>query len=385
MGARRHEAVSANPMITALTRFVFIAAGLLGGYAVTQAVDWQEQIGLPKSYVIFLFVILGGSIGLVLGGITGRELTAAWRQLKQRIDELSGADLVLGTVGIIVGLLIAFLAIQPLRLLQPAWLSVAASVLMSIVAAYLSVSVTMTRRREFAALVPALATPDTGTAADRELLLDTSTIIDGRFVEMRRLGFMPGRLRVPRFVLGELQTLADSADDTRRSRGRRGLDLLATLPREDAIEVYEIDYSETVAVDEKLMRLAVESGATLVTVDYNLTKVARVRGIDVLNMSEAAAALRPNFLPGDRIMLKIAKPGKEPGQGVGYLEDGTMVVVSEGRGLLGSEAEVEVTSVLQTSAGRMIFAQLASADTTLAGSTSTQPEPGPVAGGSGGS
>lgn len=353
-------------MITAFTRFVFVAAGLLGGYALTDVINWQDEIGLPKSYVIFIFVILGGSIGFLLGGITGRELTAAWRQVKQRIDDMSGADLVLATVGVIVGLLIAFLAIQPLRLLQPAWLSVAASVLLSVVAAYLSVSVSMTRRREFAALVPALAKPDTETVDERELLLDTSTVIDGRFTEMRRLGFLPGCPRVPRFVLAELQTLADSADDTRRARGRRGLDLLATLPRHEAVDVYEIDYPDTVAVDEKLMRLSAESGGVLVTVDYNLTKVARVRGIDVLNLNEAAAALRPNFLPGDRIVIKIAKPGKEQGQGVGYLEDGTMVVVAEGRPMLGSETQVEVTSVLQTSAGRMIFARLAEEDTSSA-------------------
>ena len=189
------------------------------------------------------------------------------------------------------------------------------------------------------------------------MLLDTSAVIDARFVELKRLGFLPGTLRVPRFVLAELQTLADSADETRRARGLRGLDLLASLPPEDSVSVFESDYPDTPQVDDKLMRLAVDAKSSLVTVDYNLTKVARVRGIDVTNLNEAAAALRPNYIPGELMRLKVVKPGKESDQGVGYLDDGTMVVVQSGRALVGREADLEVTSVLQTSAGRMIFAR----------------------------
>ena len=207
-------------------------------------------------------------------------------------------------------------------------------------------------------MFPRLAPPELVTAKERVVLLDTSAVIDARFVELRRLGLLPGSVRVPRFVLAELQTLADSADDTRRARGRRGLDLLASLPAEDAISVFESDYPDTPQVDEKLMRLATDVRSSLVTVDYNLAKVARVRGIDVLNLNDAAASLRPTFLPGENIRLRIAKPGKEAEQGVGYLDDGTMVVVQGGRSSVGSDSDVEVTSVLQTSAGRMIFARL---------------------------
>lgn len=345
-------------MLQAITRFVLVAAGLLGGYIVGQAVDWQAQLpGLTPSYVIFLFFILGGAMGYVLGGILGRELTTAWVRTESRISEISAAELILGTVGLIVGLLVAFLAAQPLRLLQPAGLAFAVMVLLSVVCSYLAISIALTRRREFAALFPKLAPVDLVSASERLMILDTSAVIDARFNDMRKIGFMPGRVRVPRFVLAELQTLADSADDGKRSRGRRGLDLLATLPENEAVEVLEVDYPEIPGADEKLMRLTTDANALLVTVDYNLTKVARVRGIEVLNLNEAAATLRPNFLPGDPIPIRIAKPGKEPGQGVGYLEDGTMVVVQGGRDLVGSDAEVEVTSVLQTSAGRMIFAR----------------------------
>jgi len=347
-------------MLQAITRFVLVAAGLLGGYAVAQAVDWQAQLpGLDPPYVIFMFIILGGSMGFVLGGIVGRELTTAWVRVETKISEVSAGDLILGTVGLLIGLLVAFLAAQPLRLLQPTGLAIAVMVLLSIVSAYLAMSIAQTRKREFAALFPRLASTDLVTASERNVILDTSAVIDGRFQEMRKLGFMPGRIRVPRFVLAELQALADSADEGKRSRGRRGLDLLTILPEDETVEVFEVDYAEVPAVDEKLMCLAADTGAVVVTVDYNLTKVARLRGIDVLNLNEAAGALRPNFLPGDAIHLRIAKFGKEQGQGVGYLEDGTMVVVQDGRDLVGTDSDVEVTSVLQTSAGRMIFARVA--------------------------
>jgi len=350
-------------MLQAITRFLLVAAGLLGGYVVTIAVDWQEQLpGLTQNYVIFLFIMLGGAIGYVLGGIVGREMAAAWFRVETRLAETSAADIILGTVGLVVGLLVAFLAAQPLRLLQPPGLAIVMMVLLSLVTAYIGVGVALTRRREFAALFPGLAPPDLVGATERLIVLDTSAIIDARFVDMRNAGFMPGRPRVPRFVLAELQTLADSADDGRRSRGRRGLDLLTSLPEGETLDVIELDYSDLAGVDDKLMRLAANTNALMVTVDHNLTKVARVRGIEVLNLNEAAAALRPNFLPGDSMRLRVAKPGKETGQGVGYLEDGTMVVVQDGRELVGSESDVEVTSVLQTSAGRMIFARPASGD-----------------------
>ncbi len=345
-------------MIQAISRFTFVIGGLLGGFAVTRIVDWQSELGLPRYYVIFLLIILGGAIGYVLGGIVGRELTTVWLKTQRRYRETASADLVLGTVGLVVGLSIALLASAPLRLMKPEWLSVTVTVLLMITAAYISAGVALSRRRDFAAIFPRLAPPDLVSVGERAVLLDTSAVIDGRFVELHRLGFMPGTLRVPRFVLSELQTLADSADDNRRAKGRRGLDLLASLPAETSVEVFEADYPETPQVDDKLMRLAVDAKSSIVTVDYNLAKVARVRGIEVLNLNDAASALRPTYLPGENIRLRIAKAGKEAEQGVGYLDDGTMVVVQGGRSFVGRDSDVEVTSVLQTSAGRMIFARV---------------------------
>ena len=349
-------------MIQALTRFVFVTAGLLGGYAATRLVDWQNELGLPRYYVIFLLIILGGAIGYVFGGIIGRELASLWAKGEQRVRETATADIVLGSVGLIVGLLIGLLASTPLRLIKPDWFSLTATVMLMLLTAYVCVGVALTKRRDFAAMFPKLAPAELVTADERSVLLDTSAVIDGRFVELHRLGFLPGSLRVPRFVLSELQTLADSSDDTRRARGRRGLDLLATLPADDAVQVFEADYPEVPQVDDKLMRLAVDAQGSVVTVDYNLMKVARVRGIPVMNLNEAAEALRPNHLPGEVVRIKIARAGKEAGQGVGYLDDGTMVVVQGGREAIGTTTDVEVTSVLQTSAGRMIFARLADAE-----------------------
>lgn len=361
MKASGTRAAKLNSMIEAITRVFFVTGGLVGGYAATGLVDWQSELGLPRYYVIFLLIILGGAIGYVLGGIIGRELTAVWRKAEARITDTSPADLLLSTAGLIVGLLIALLVSWPLRLVRPTWLATTATVLLMLVVSNLFMRAALTKRRDFSAMFPRLAPPELVTADERTVILDTSAVIDARFLEVRRLGFLPGTVRVPRFVLAELQTLADSADDTRRARGRRGLDLLASLPAEDAIPVFEADYPETPLVDEKLMRLAADAKAVLVTVDYNLSKVARVRGIDVVNLNEAAAALRPNYIPGEMTRIKVVKPGKEADQGVGYLDDGTMVVVQSGKDLIGTEADVEVTSVLQTSAGRMIFARAAHA------------------------
>lgn len=349
-----------DTMIRAITRFVFMAAGLLAGYGVAQLVNWQDQIGVSQSYVIIIFLILGWSIGYVFGGIVGREFAKLWTHFEERVRSWSPSDLLLAIVGLIAGLLIALLATQPLLRIEPAWIGVIASTLLTILLGWAGVRLALVKRRDFAAMFPALAPPELTTANERQLLLDTSAIIDGRFVPMHDIGFMPGRLRVPRFVLAELQTLADSSDDTKRARGRRGLDLLDTLD-EGLVEVFESDYPEISDVDHKLLRLAEDLSAAIVTVDFNLTKVGRVQAVEVLNINELAAATRPSFLPGETLRLRILKPGKESGQGVGYLEDGTMVVVQEAREMVGQEHDVEVTSVLQTSAGRMIFARVGEA------------------------
>jgi uncharacterized protein YacL len=190
-------------------------------------------------------------------------------------------------------------------------------------------------------------------------VIDTSCIIDGRIESLLQTGFIEGQILVPQFILQELQLVADAANDQKRVRGRRGLDILNRLREEypDQISIHPIDYEEAQTVDAKLVRFAQEINATLLTNDYNLSKVAMVQQVPVLNINDLVQAIRASYLPGDIIELKIRKEGKEPSQGIGYLDDGTMVVVEDGSEYVGDLVRVIVTSSLQTSAGRMIFAR----------------------------
>jgi uncharacterized protein YacL len=192
------------------------------------------------------------------------------------------------------------------------------------------------------------------------VLLDTSVIIDGRIADIFQTKFVEGRLVIPRFVLKELQQIADSQDSLKRNRGRRGLDILNKIQKDAALDVkiQEEDFPETKEVDAKLVKLAKLLGAKIFTNDFNLNKIAELQGISVLNINELANALRPVMLPGESMDIKISKEGKEYNQGIAYLDDGTMVVVDNSKHMIGQVARVVVTSVLQTSAGRMIFARL---------------------------
>lgn len=348
-------------MIVQLARIVLLAGGALGGFAVSRLADWPSKTGFSPEIVIFLFIILGGSMGYLLGGIFGRELTTQYHRLEQQIEKFGTTDLILGTVGLVFGLLAAFLVSQPLRLLTPTWLAFLSIVLVYGLLAYAGTRLFLTRQREVSERFSGVFERGAALPEGGMKLLDTSAIIDGRFIELVRAGLLEGDIRVPRFVLAELQTLADSADDTKRARGRRGLDLLTTLSSgPEAITVFETDYPEIPTVDAKLVRLAGVTGSALVTVDYNLSQVARVEGVKIVNINDIALAVRPALLPGDTVHISITREGKESGQGVGYLEDGTMVVVADGKWAVGSDVDVEVTSMLQTSAGRMIFARIPS-------------------------
>ncbi len=191
-------------------------------------------------------------------------------------------------------------------------------------------------------------------------ILDTSTIIDGRIFDICDTGFIEGILVVPNFVINELQMVADSKDSIKRNRGRRGLDILNKMQKDKVImvKITDIDYPEINEVDDKLVKLASDMNAKLITNDFNLNKVAEVHGVPVLNINELSNSLKPIMLPGEKVKVSLVKEGKDQSQAIGYLDDGTMVVVENGRKMLNKEVELEVTSVLQTTAGRMIFAKL---------------------------
>jgi uncharacterized protein YacL len=211
----------------------------------------------------------------------------------------------------------------------------------------------------------------------RPIIVDTSAIIDGRILDVADTGVLESRLIVPRFVLHELQLVADHGDKLKRNRGRRGLDVLNKLQSNRKVEVILYDWTghaspeETEDTDQKLLALSKELNGRLMTTDFNLSKVAQVRGVDVININELAGALRPTVLPGERLHVKLVKAGEDPSQGVGFLDDGTMVVVEQGRSHLNDDVELTVTNVLQTSSGRMIFGRLTNAPPT--------PAPEPVA------
>lgn len=197
------------------------------------------------------------------------------------------------------------------------------------------------------------------TGKDLLKILDTSSIIDGRIADLCKTGFLEGVLIIPNFVLNELQKIADSSDPLRRNRGRRGLDILNKIQKENqvAVRIFDMDYEDLSEVDTKLLRLARELEAKVVTNDFNLNKVAELYGVEVLNINELSNAIKPVVLPGEEMAVHVLRDGKEYGQGIGYLEDGTMIVVEGGKNYIGLNIEILVTSVLQTSAGRMIFAK----------------------------
>jgi uncharacterized protein YacL len=345
-------------MFVQLTRFVMATLGALAGLSVQGLIDVNQQLGYSVPTVIILFVILGASIGFILGGMIGRELQRSYLFFEGYLRGMSISDLVLAVVGLLIGLVIALILSQPVRSLQPPILGLVGQVGLFMVFAYVGVRAALVKRRDVARMTAHLgggAAEQTGASTK---ILDTSAVIDGRFAELLRAGFVEGSVRVPGFVLAELQTLADSADDLRRARGRRGLDLLAALRSgEHSVDVFSVDYPEVPDVDGKLVQLARDAGGTIVTVDYNLTQVARVQGVDVLNINDLAASLKPAHLPGETIRINVAREGKEADQGVGYLSDGTMVVVHNGKSFLGDDVDVIVTSVLQTAGGRMVFAR----------------------------
>ena len=235
------------------------------------------------------------------------------------------------------------------------------TLLIGIICCYLSISFILQTRDDFRFIIPYIEFSKQ-TKGPRPVLLDTSVLIDGRIIDVATTGFLDSQVIVPRFILDELQTLADTSDGLKRTRGRRGLDMLAKLRGGSRAEVIIYDSPRgadpDASVDQRLMDLAKQLTGRIVTNDYNLSKVAQLQEVDVINVNDLSNVLRPVVLPGERMGVRLVKPGEEPGQGVGYLSDGTMVVVEQGRPYLNEEVEFTVTRALQTSAGRMVFGRM---------------------------
>jgi uncharacterized protein YacL len=311
---------------------------------------------------------LGAGFTAVIGLAMGLVAQTTYRRLEQRIRKTPIETILTRAVGLVIGLLIANLMLAPIFLLpipgEFSFLKPTMAVLGSVVFAFLGISLADTHGRTFLRLINPNSI-ETMLVAEGTLqpiapkILDTSCIIDGRIEQLLATGFIEGQILVPQFVLAELQQLADTSNDQKRVRGRRGLDILRSIQQDfpERIIIHSADYDDISTVDAKLVHLSQEINGILLTNDYNLSKVANLQKVSILNVNDLAQAVRPVYLPGDTLDLKILKQGKEPAQGIGYLEDGTMVVVEEGREYVGAELRVIVTSALQTSAGRMIFAK----------------------------
>ncbi len=305
-------------------------------------------------YIVVLS-LAGAALGLL---ITPWLTTRPFRWGRSQIREISPRSLIAGSAGLAIGLIFAALLYLPLSFL-PAPFGNILPIAVSIFFGYLGITAMVMRQQDLFNTITARLGQDPGERSN-PVLLDTSVIIDGRIADISQTGFLSGPFIIPSFVLDELQHIADSADALRRNRGRRGLEMLNRLRKESIvpIEVMDVDLDETRAVDAKLVQLARRIHAPILTNDYNLNRVAELQGVVVLNINELANAVKAVVIPGESMRIRIIQEGKEVGQGVGYLDDGTMVVVESGRSHIGDNVGVIVTRVLQTVAGRMIFAHL---------------------------
>lgn len=307
-----------------------------------------------------LVVLLGASIGYVIGGVAGRFTLGRIDAAERNLRAVPAQNLLSGAMGGLVGLVVGSAITWPVLFFGAKIYTVPVALLFLVVMAITGVRLGVARGGDLLRSLGATGRLPVSTTSGgrRAKLVDTSALIDGRLVDVCRSGFVEGTLVVPQFVLYELQGLADSSDEERRIRGRRGLDVLAALQRSAgvALEVTELDYPEVQAVDAKLVAMAKDRGAGLITVDGNLGRVAEVQGVTVLNLHVLSDHLRPPVVPGDRLEVRVIKPGKERDQGVGYLSDGTMVVVEGARGQQGGQVSAEVTSILNNPQGRMVFA-----------------------------
>ena len=341
---------------------VVFFAGL--GYYVAEALDNSDKPVLGAFNVLGLGIILGSALGYVLGGVVGRGTVTAVRQAEAGLRSTSAEQIVAGVIGAVVGVLVAAGITWPILLLDKPLLTFPVFAFVLVALGLLGYRLGTAKREAvlgmFGGRVGMADRPVVAAALPR--VLDTSVAIDGRIVDVVRAGFVHGLMLVPSPVLGELQGLADAGDDQRRAKGRRGLEVLETLRREPGVDVEVLDdeVPGVPEVDAKLVRICLDRGAALLTLDTNLARVAALAGVHVMNLHALAMSLRPPVVAGDEIAVLLLKPGKEAGQAVGYLDDGTMVVAERSRAGIGAESSVRVTSVLTTANGRMVFAKPAS-------------------------
>jgi uncharacterized protein YacL len=343
------------------TRIVLSLLGVLGAIQAGVSYDFLDRYSASYAYPAFgVIVFLAFAVGWMVGGLVGKALVRGFKRVERAVQTRSAGELTVAAIGLLVGLLVSALLWFPVHTLPYIgnWIILP----LFLVVGYLFAWVAAKKHRGILRLVGIHQLTDPGMPGSGpslgETLVDTSAIIDGRIADIVRTGFLRGELVVPEFVLRELQQVADSGDPLKRARGRRGLELVLGLRSEVTVATPEIDFPELADVDAKLLKLAKQRGLRILTTDYNLNRLARIQDVVVLNVNELANALKPAVLPGERLEIRLIREGKEHDQGVGYLDDGTMVVVEGGRRRVGDTVGVQVTSVLQSPSGKMIFTRI---------------------------
>jgi uncharacterized protein YacL len=381
-------------MLKKFLRFVLTVTGGIIGYGVYALLDsllihfghdffasfGQVQTILIKLVFIFLFAL----IFYILTPIFRRQSQKIADNIGKDLTEISADDILAGVLGLIAGLIIALLVTQIFKSISNKYISIGITIFTYLFMSYLGVVIAVKKGKEFFSQIftrrhAHAPEEDRGKPVEKKgklffqkaeddipctsaKILDTSVIIDGRISEIMKTGFIEGPIIIPDFVLVELRHIADSSDSLKRTRGRRGLDILNDIQAEYGIEIYNTnkqkELKEIPEVDVKLLKLAQLINGKVVTNDYNLNKVATINGVEVLNINELANTLKPVVLPGEAMEVSPIKKGEDPNQAIAYLDDGTMVVVEDGRSMIGKTVDIRVTSVLQTAAGKMIFGRI---------------------------
>lgn len=349
--------------------FFVITGGTLGFLYIPDIIRFLNITEINWILSPYFGSVLGAIISFLLSYLLADYIVGFLKWIEEGLIKIPVVDLFFGSIGLILGLFVAYLINIPLQDISLKIVSEIVPLFLTIVIGYLGFQVGFRRREEFMNILTISRkergrkqASETESEEKYELkpkILDTSVIIDGRIADICQTNFLEGTIVIPQFILEELQHIADSSDVLKRNRGRRGLDILNRIQKELEIEVeiYEGDFEDIQEVDSKLVKLAKLINGIVVTNDFNLNKVCDFQGVAVLNINDLANAVKPVVLPGEELVVQVIKDGKEQRQGIAYLDDGTMIVVEDGRDYIGKTIEVLITSVLQTSAGRMIFAK----------------------------
>ena len=346
-----------------VSRIVLALLAVLGAVYAGRTFDLVNHFDSSSyAYTVFgIIVFLAFAVGWMVGGLAGKGLARGFKRVERAAQARSAGELTVGAIGLLIGLLVSVLLYLPVHALP--YIGNWVLLPMVLVLGYLFAFTAAKKHRGILRLVGVHSLgdgdPDLENGSNVSTLVDTSAIIDGRIADIVRTGFLGGELVVPEFVLKELQQVADSADPLKRARGRRGLQVVQDLRTDVQVATPDVDFPQVPDVDAKLLKLAKERGMPILTTDFNLNRLAQIQDVQVLNVNDLANALKPAVLPGERLDVLLIKEGKESNQGVGYLDDGTMVVVERARERIGETLPVQVTSVLQQPSGKIIFTKIA--------------------------